>query len=280
MHDDFLKRLFEIFPHHLAENYIQAYNLIANYNPNRIDEAITILVHSEKFDDLDNLPLTINRMFCEELREILITLYVVPSTRDFNRLVLLLKGLYRAETSMDSAAIVEIIDSNEYLNNPLETFVSVLEHVDGCDWMETRALIHSVMPTLIRRLYQLHDDKVQFDIDSGPENTMERRKDDLQKFFKKFPNTATHAFISAGLLPVPAEAGKSLDVMTSTVYALEDDEQIATEVLAMAMIAPITQKSVAKQAKLLVDKLYADPTKAVNVNLLIDKLVRSMEQSA
>lgn len=276
MNDAFLKRLFEVYTHPRAELYTKAYHLIEHYNSNRLDEEIAELIHMPQFDEMETLPSLITTMFTTAMYDILVNMLVVPKQRDFDELLYLLNGVWLIENSYDSPAIMDIIDAMDYPVDPADALASLLEYVDRQDWIVIRGYLHTVTQTFIRKVYNLHREKVEAEVDEGAENTMERKTDALRTYFGEHPESMVYRLIRQGQLGIPSDVSKLLPVMTSFLYQMEEDDQVAVELVAMALILPITLKSTSKQAKIFADKLYPDPTKIIALNTRIEALVKPL----
>ena len=145
--------------------------------------------------------------------------------------------------------------------------------IDG-DWATLNESILEVRKTLITQLTSKHSRALETVSDDIPENLIRTREKANTRFFQTHPDTIISQFVIQGMLPVPVESNKALATVTGTIYSLEDPNQIALEILALAFIAPVKLSSVPIQAKTIVNQLYLDVEMVTRLNLAIDKLVR------
>lgn len=271
--------LLNTFQYPVYENFQKAYSLLGLYGYSEIDEKIQTLFDDSTIEDPQNFTLKVIDIFTESMKEVLVNLYIVSSTENLGDTLELLDNVYNMENSLESELIVHLIDDTENPRTPKETFGYLQEHLFGKNFLDTQQQVQDVMFTFIRKLRDLHEDKLISNLEAAtPELIMERRES-IIKFFTLFPNTLVQGYVTNKLLQVPTDVDKGVVVISGSIYSLENHEQIAIECVALAVITPITEISVPAQARTILNKLYTDVNFVSRATLEIDKIIKKYRGS-
>lgn len=258
-----------------ADELFQIYALLDSYNYQDHTYELLEVIGTKQLDDTINLDQAIIGIFEDALYQLLIKLFIVPSSHNLSDNHKLLGSLFLLENTFDSKELLEIIDS---ATDEKEALVNAMEHLGDIDWATLQDIILEVKPTLIKLLRNLHESKVEADIEQSPANLLETRRPQIIGYFAKETTTMTQQYITHGQLGVPSPVSRSLGVMTKPMYAFYEQQNyraIALDAIAMALIAPVTDRSVIPQAKKLVKDLFTDTQKVILICIEIDKIVKS-----
>lgn len=257
-----------------AQDLFTANEMLLTYNYTLHIEHFNDLLGTEVIDNADIISTRILEIFEQSINDVLITMFIIPEVTSFNGLYTLLTQMYKLENYLDHQVVLDEIDDMDYLNSPRDTLIHLLDKLVGADWATLNEDIREVRLSLITMLADKHAMAIETVPDDTPENLIRTREKANTRFFTTHPNTIVAQFVVQGILPVPVESDKALAAVTSTLYNLEDTNQIALEILALSFIAPVKLSSIPTQAKAIVNQLYIDVNTVTQLNLAIDKLVR------
>lgn len=261
-----------------ADRYFKASDLLLDYGYREHLEEFYALTGTSIIDDSEQVRDTIISILEEGLYNVLLTMFIVPANKEFDTVYELTLALYYVEQSLEHEAIMEKLNIHfEDQLDPKEVLVDLLESFTELTWEFLNENISEVRSTLIKLIGSLHSEHVEADVEY-PDNIVEiPHRENILNFFKLYPNTITQAFIDEGVLQVPVDTGKSINVLSSSVMALQTNESIAIELLAISFIAPIKLRSVGVQAKKLANDLFSSIEQISDLTLCIDKIIRERD---
>lgn len=259
-----------------AKMLLEIDDLLQSYGVTDHIDAITSLLNTPTSEDHYQLTLEIDGILKESCHHILLSLYIVPTADDLSEYHMLIKALYKLENSFDSGMIIELIDEVEEPAHPRDVLTTLLVDVCDIDWVDVQEVLSEVRQSLIDSLRELHANKLVDNPEEYDSGMPQERLNAAITYFTNNADTVTKAMVGTGLLTVPCENDKVLRVMTPALYKMRDPLDIAKELLAMAIIQPITLTSVPVQAKRLNNELFVDERLIVEVTLKIDAIVRNL----
>ena len=257
-----------------ANDIFTANKMLLSFNYTLHLEHLNDLLGTEAIDSPDDSPTRILEIFEQGIYDVLVTMFIVPNTTEFNPLYELLNHIYKLENYLDHQVVLDEIDDMDYLNSPRDTLISLLEKLFGEDWEMLNENILEVRKTLISLLVQKHTAAIEVLTDEGHENLIRTRESANRRFFTMYPNTVIGQFVINGMLPVPVETERALQTVTTAIYSIEDYRLLAIEILALAFIAPVKLSSIPIQAKTIINLLYVDVNMVTQLSLEVDSLVR------
>lgn len=273
--DDLLEQLINRYFNSVkAQDLFRANDLLITNNYTDHLEHFHDFLGTEAIDNPDTVATRILEIFEQSLYDVLLTMFIVPAVTEFNPLLSLLENVYKLETYLDHEVILNEIDDMVYLNSPKETLIHLIEEILDGDWAELNDTIQEVRQTLIDSITLKHKNAVSVRTVDSPENLLVSRIKETEHFFNTHPDTIVQGFVRQGILPVPVEVDNSIPTVIDTLYNLEDNRQIAVEILALAFIAPIHLNSISIQCRTLINLLYLDVETVTQLNLEVDKLIR------
>lgn len=257
-----------------AHDIFTANNMLLSFNYSLHLEHLNDLLGTEAIDSPDDSPTRILEIFEQSIYDVLVTMFIVPNTTEFNPLYELLTNMYKLENYLDHQVVLDEIDDMDYLNSPRDTLINLLEKLFGEDWEMLNENILEVRKTLITLLVQKHTTSIEVLTDEGHENLIRTRENTNRRFFTMYPNTVIGQFVVNGMLPVPIETERALQTVTAAIYSIEDYHLLAIEMIALAFIAPVKLSSIPIQAKTIINLLYVDVNMVTQLSLEVDRLVR------
>lgn len=257
-----------------AADLFLANDLLLNYNYTTHLEHFNDLLGTEAIDNPDSRTTLIIEIFEQSIHDVLLTLFIVPRDTDFNSLFPLLTAMYQLENYLDHAVVLDEIDDVDYLKSPKDTLVHLLETLFEYDWSVLNETIREVRQTLIDRIIHTHQRQQELMVSDHSDNLLESRIKETKHFFNTHPNTITQSLVKQGVLAVPVETETSLPAIIDALYNLQDNRQIAIEILALVFVAPIHLRSIGIQTRVLINQMYADVGVVTRLNLEVDKLIK------
>lgn len=257
-----------------AHDIFTANKMLLSFNYSLHLEHLNDLLGTEAIDSPDDSPTRILEIFEQSIYDVLVTMFIVPNTTEFNPLYELLTNMYKLENYLDHQVVLDEIDDMDYLNSPRDTLINLLEKLFGEDWEMLNENILEVRKTLITLLVQKHTTSIEVLTDEGHENLIRTRENANRRFFTMYPNTVIGQFVVNGMLPVPVETERALQTVTAAIYSIEDYHLLAIEMIALAFIAPVKLSSIPIQAKTIINLLYVDVNMVTQLSLEVDRLVR------
>lgn len=257
-----------------SQDIFTANEMLLNLNHTTHLEHLNELLGSEIIDNPDVVPTRILEIFEQSLFDVLVAMFIVPDVTDFNALYNLVSSMYRLENYLDHQVVLDEIEDMAYLEAPRDTLIHLLEKLFNQDWGSLNENIRDVRQTLITLIVKKHTDALLVEVDEGHDNLIRTRERANTRFFTLHPQTIIANLITSGNLPVPVETDKALSTVTPIIYSMENLQQIAVEILALAFIAPVKLQSIPLHAKTIINKLYIDVNTVTALTLEVDRLVR------